>query len=46
MQAPSSAGPLAGLKVIEMAGIGPCPLAGMLLADHGAAVTVIERPGG
>lgn len=29
-----------------MAGIGPCPLAGMLLADHGAEVTVIERPGG
>jgi alpha-methylacyl-CoA racemase len=46
MQAPSSAGPLAGLRVIEMAGIGPCPLAGMLLADHGADVLVIERPGG
>jgi alpha-methylacyl-CoA racemase len=38
--------PLTGLRVIEMAGIGPCPLAGMLLADLGAAVTVIERPGG
>ncbi|WP_057300149.1 CaiB/BaiF CoA-transferase family protein [Pelomonas sp. Root1217] len=46
MQAPPSAGPLAGLRVIEMAGIGPCPLAGMLLADHGADVLVIERPGG
>ncbi len=46
MQAPSSTGPLAGLKVIEMAGLGPCPLAGMLLADHGADVLVIERPGG
>ncbi|MDR7271337.1 alpha-methylacyl-CoA racemase [Pelomonas saccharophila] len=46
MQAPSSPGPLTGLKVIEMAGIGPCPLAGMLLADHGADVLVIERPGG
>jgi alpha-methylacyl-CoA racemase len=46
MQAPSSAGPLAGLRVIEMDGIGPCPLAGMLLADHGAEVIVIERPGG
>ncbi|MFG6488315.1 CaiB/BaiF CoA transferase family protein [Roseateles sp. BYS78W] len=45
MQAPSSAGPLTGLRVIEMAGIGPCPLAGMLLADHGADVLVIERPG-
>jgi len=29
-----------------MAGIGPCPLAGMMLADHGAEVIVIERPGG
>ncbi len=38
-------GPLAGLHVVEMAGLGPCPLAGMLLADHGAAVTVITRPG-
>jgi alpha-methylacyl-CoA racemase len=46
MQAPSTAGPLTGLTVIEMAGIGPCPLAGMLLADHGADVLVIERPGG
>lgn len=46
MQAPSSAGPLTGLRVIEMAGIGPCPMAGMLLADHGADVLVIERPGG
>jgi alpha-methylacyl-CoA racemase len=46
MQAPSSTGPLAGLRVIEMAGLGPCPLAGMLLADHGADVLVIERPGG
>jgi alpha-methylacyl-CoA racemase len=46
MQAPSSTGPLAGLKIIEMAGIGPCPLAGMLLADHGAEVIVIDRPGG
>ncbi|MGM9484770.1 CaiB/BaiF CoA transferase family protein [Roseateles sp. NT4] len=46
MQAPSSTGPLTGLRVIEMAGIGPCPMAGMLLADHGADVLVIERPGG
>ena len=45
-QAPASSRPLTGLKVIEMDGIGPCPLAGMLLADHGAEVTVIERPGG
>lgn len=45
MQAPSPAGPLAGLRVVEMAGLGPCPLAGMLLADHGADVLVIARPG-
>jgi alpha-methylacyl-CoA racemase len=29
--------PLAGLKVIEFEGIGPGPLAGRMLADHGAA---------
>jgi len=40
----SSAGPLAGLRVIEFAGIGPGPFAGMLLADMGADVIVIERP--
>lgn len=45
MQAPSPAAPLTGLKVVEMAGIGPCPLAGMMLADHGAEVIVIDRPG-
>jgi alpha-methylacyl-CoA racemase len=45
MQAHAPARPLEGLRIIEMAGIGPCPLAGMLLADHGADVTVIERPG-
>ena len=36
-------GPLKGLKIIEMAGIGPCPFAGMLLADMGADVIVVER---
>lgn len=36
-------GPLAGIKVIEMAGLGPVPLAGQLLADMGAEVTVIDR---
>ncbi len=39
-------GPLAGLKVVEMAGLGPCPLAGQLLADLGASVTVIDRKSG
>ena len=37
-------GPLAGVRIIELAGIGPCPFAGMLLADMGAEVIVIERP--
>lgn len=41
----SVARPLQGLTVVEMAGLGPCPLAGMLLADHGAQVTVIDPPG-
>ena len=36
-------GPLQGIKVIEMAGIGPGPFAGMLLADMGADVVVVER---
>ncbi|NHN36509.1 CoA transferase [Pseudomaricurvus alcaniphilus] len=36
-------GPLAGIKVIEMKGIGPGPYAGMLLADLGAEVIVVER---
>ena len=38
-------GPLDGLRIIEMAGIGPGPFAGMMLADHGAEVVRIERPG-
>ncbi|MBB3169459.1 CaiB/BaiF CoA transferase family protein [Simiduia aestuariiviva] len=36
-------GPLAGFKIIEMKGIGPGPYAGMLLADMGAEVIVVER---
>ena len=39
-------GPLAGIKVVEIAGIGPGPHACMLLADLGADVLRIERPGG
>src|SRR6201996_8886729 len=39
-------GPLQGVKVVEMAGIGPISFAGMLLADLGAEVTRIERPPG
>ena len=36
-------GPLAGLKVVEMSAIGPVPLAGMLLADMGADVLIIDK---
>ncbi len=38
--------PLAGVRVIELAGIGPGPFCGMMLADHGAEVIRIDRPGG
>jgi alpha-methylacyl-CoA racemase len=37
-------GPLAGIRVIEMACIGPGPFAGMLLADLGAEVIRVDRP--
>ncbi|BCH31313.1 CoA transferase [Mesorhizobium sp. L-8-10] len=36
-------GPLAGLTVIEMAGIGPVPLAGLILSELGAEVIRVER---
>ena len=36
-------GPLAGIKVVEIAGIGPGPCAGMMLADMGAQVILVER---
>jgi alpha-methylacyl-CoA racemase len=38
-------GPLHGLTIIEMAGIGPAPFAAMMLADHGAQVIRVEREG-
>ncbi|MEL7189584.1 MAG: CaiB/BaiF CoA-transferase family protein [Pseudomonadota bacterium] len=38
-------GPLVGLRVLEFSGIGPGPHVGMLLADLGAQVVRIERPG-
>jgi crotonobetainyl-CoA:carnitine CoA-transferase CaiB-like acyl-CoA transferase len=38
-------GPLQGIKVVEFAGIGPGPFAGMMLSDMGADVLRIERPG-
>jgi alpha-methylacyl-CoA racemase len=41
-----SAGPLAGVKVVELAGMGPGPHAAMILADLGAEVVRVQRPGG
>ena len=38
--------PLEGVRVIELAGIGPAPFCGMMLADHGADVIRVDRPGG
>ncbi|MFK0287330.1 CaiB/BaiF CoA transferase family protein [Streptomyces sp. NPDC090499] len=39
-------GPLSGVRVVELAGIGPAPFAAMLLADLGADVVRVDRPGG
>ncbi len=38
-------GPLKGVRIVEIAGIGPGPFACMMLADHGAEVIRVERPG-
>ena len=38
--------PLQGVRVFEFEGLGPAPLAGWMLASHGAEVTVVARPGG
>ncbi|WP_017670107.1 CaiB/BaiF CoA-transferase family protein [Blastomonas sp. AAP53] len=40
------AGALAGVTIIELAGIGPGPFAAMMLADHGARVVRVERASG
>lgn len=45
MEEAVSAGPLVGIKVVELAGMGPGPHAAMLLADLGAEVTRVQRPG-
>jgi alpha-methylacyl-CoA racemase len=42
---PPTTGPLHGVRVVEMAGIGPGPFCGMVLADLGADVVCIERAG-
>ncbi|MCU1690970.1 MAG: sle [Frankiales bacterium] len=39
-------GPLSGLRVVEMAGLGPCPHAAMVLADLGADVVRVDRASG
>lgn len=39
-------GPLAGVRVVELAGLGPAPFATMLMAELGADVIRIDRPGG
>ena len=40
----SATGPLAGVRVVELAGLGPGSYAGVLLADLGADVLVVDRP--
>ena len=37
-------GPLQGVKIVELAGIGPCPMCAMLLAELGADVVRVDRP--
>ncbi len=46
MDTPPGPGPLAGVRVLELAGIGPGPFATMLLGDLGADVVRVDRPGG
>src|SRR5205823_2888294 len=41
----TACGPLAGLRVVEFAGLGPAPFACMLLSDMGGDVVTIERAG-
>ena len=41
----SAGGPLSGVRVLELAGIGPGPFCAMMLADSGATVLRIDRPG-
>ena len=41
-----NSGPLSGVRVVELAGIGPGPFAAMMLADLGADVVRVDRPDG
>lgn len=43
--APTSPGALHGIRIVEMAGLGPAPFCAMLLADHGADIVRVVRPG-
>ncbi|GAA3066607.1 CaiB/BaiF CoA transferase family protein [Streptosporangium carneum] len=43
MERATRSGPLAGVRVLELAGLAPGPFAGMMLADHGAEVLRVER---
>ncbi|HVS85434.1 MAG TPA: CaiB/BaiF CoA-transferase family protein [Gaiellaceae bacterium] len=45
MATPARSGPLHDLRVVELAGIGPAPFCAMVLADLGATVLRVERPG-
>ena len=38
-------GPLAGVRIVEIAGIGPGPFAAMMLADMGADIIRVDRAG-
>lgn len=38
--------PLAGVRIVEVGGVGPVPFCGMMLADAGAEIIRIDRPGG
>ena len=39
-------GPLDGVRIVELAGIGPAPFAAMVLADLGADIVRVDRAGG
>src|SRR3954452_10096545 len=45
-EAAAGHGPLAGIRVVELAGIGPAPFACMLMADLGADVIKVDRSSG
>ncbi|MGK5449090.1 CaiB/BaiF CoA transferase family protein [Streptomyces radiopugnans] len=46
METDTGGGPLSGLRILELAAIGPAPFACMVLADLGAEVVRVDRPGG